>query len=117
MSKPGQPAHFSLADALAKGPPPPGNLAIPVFSHGTLEAELYAPKGSDAQQPHARDEIYVVAQGAATFFDGSQRHSVRAGSFLFVPAGRVHRFESFSDDFLVWVFFYGPPGGEAPPAR
>jgi hypothetical protein len=31
-----------------------------------------------------------------------------------VPAGHVHRFESFSDDFAVWVFFYGPSGGEAP---
>jgi hypothetical protein len=117
MSKLAQAVHFSLADALAKGPPPPGNLAIPVFGHGTLEAELYAPKGSDAQQPHARDEIYVVAQGTAAFFDGSQLQPVQQGSFLFVPAGRVHRFESFSDDFIVWVFFYGPPGGEGTPGR
>ena len=27
-------------------------------------------------------------------------------------AGVVHRFEGFSEDFLVWVFFYGPEGGE-----
>ena len=27
-----------------------------------------------------------------------------------------HRFEEFSDDFLVWVFFYGPEGGEVDPA-
>jgi hypothetical protein len=113
MTTPAPPVHVSLADALAKGPPPPGNLAIPVFGHGSLEAELYAPRGSDPQQPHARDEIYVVAQGTAAFFDGHERHDVQQGSFLFVPAGRVHRFESFSDDFLVWVFFYGPHGGEA----
>jgi len=25
---------------------------------------------------------------------------------LFAQAGVVHRFEDFSDDFLVWVFFY-----------
>jgi len=24
----------------------------------------------------------------------------------------VHRFEEFSNDFAVWVFFYGPEGGE-----
>jgi hypothetical protein len=24
-----------------------------------------------------------------------------------------HRFENFSDDLAVWVFFYGPEGGEA----
>ena len=27
-------------------------------------------------------------------------------------AGVEHRFENFSDDFAVWVFFYGPEGGE-----
>jgi hypothetical protein len=31
---------------------------------------------------------------------------------LFVAAGQTHRFEDFSDDFAVWVFFYGPDGGE-----
>jgi hypothetical protein len=31
---------------------------------------------------------------------------------LFAPAGVVHRFEDFSDDFLVRIFFYGPEGGE-----
>jgi hypothetical protein len=25
----------------------------------------------------------------------------------------VHRFEDFTEDFLVWVFFYGPEGGES----
>jgi hypothetical protein len=31
---------------------------------------------------------------------------------LFVPAGVEHRFEDFSDDFAVWVVFWGPDGGE-----
>jgi GNAT superfamily N-acetyltransferase len=35
---------------------------------------------------------------------------VQAGSFLFVAAGQVHRFEDFSQDFAVWVAFYGPKG-------
>jgi hypothetical protein len=30
-----------------------------------------------------------------------------------VPAGVVHRFEEFSNDVVVWVFFYGPEGGES----
>jgi mannose-6-phosphate isomerase-like protein (cupin superfamily) len=104
--------HISLAGALAQGPPPPGNLAVPIFAHGTLEMELYAPIGRDSQQPHARDEIYVVARGSGYFFDGEARHAVAAGSFLFVPAGQVHRFEDFSSDLVVWVAFYGPEGGE-----
>jgi hypothetical protein len=103
---------LSFAEALAKGPPPPDNLAVPVFAHGTLEVELYSPPGADPQTPHDRDEVYVVARGSATFFDGTKRHAVSPGSFLFVGAGREHRFEEFTTDFAVWVFFYGPVGGE-----
>jgi mannose-6-phosphate isomerase-like protein (cupin superfamily) len=107
-------AHISLADALAKGPPPLGNLAVPIFASGSLEVELYTPHGHDPQQPHQRDEVYVVARGNGLFFDGLTRHPVEAGAFLFVAAGQPHRFEDFSDDFTVWVFFYGPVGGETP---
>jgi mannose-6-phosphate isomerase-like protein (cupin superfamily) len=103
----------SLEAAFARGAPPPGNLAVPVFAHGSLEAELYAPRGVDRQKPHSRDEVYVVASGQGLFFDGDATHAVRAGSFVFVPAGQQHRFEQFTSDFAVWVFFYGPEGGEA----
>jgi mannose-6-phosphate isomerase-like protein (cupin superfamily) len=101
-----------LNRGLELGPPPPGNLAIPLFRHGSLELELYAPVGRDAQRPHARDEVYVVARGRGQFFDGEQRHAVQQGTCIFVAAGRVHRFEDFSADFAVWVAFYGPAGGE-----
>ena len=107
------PVHVSLASALGRGKPPPGNLAVPIFSHGTLVAELYSPAGHDAQQPHPRDEVYVIARGHGLFFDGAERLEVTSGSFIFVPAGRQHRFERFSPDFSVWVFFYGPEGGES----
>ncbi len=106
----------ALADAFALGPPPPGNLAVPVFAHGTLEVELYAPRGTDLQQPHDRDEVYVVARGSAQFWDGRARTRVAAGALLFVAAGQAHRFESMSEDFAVWVLFYGPLGGETPAA-
>ncbi len=105
--------HVNLATALAKGPPPPGNLAAPVFSHGSLAVELYTPVAQDPQKPHTRDEIYFVARGHSFFFDGERRHTVEAGTFLFVPAGHVHRFEDFSLGFVVWVAFYGPEGGES----
>jgi mannose-6-phosphate isomerase-like protein (cupin superfamily) len=104
--------HVSLADALTKGPPPPGNLAVPIFAHGSLVAELYTPVGHDPQKPHTRDEVYFVTRGKGFFFDDEQRHPVEAGAFLFVPAGQTHRFEDFSSDFVVWVMFYGPEGGE-----
>lgn len=105
-------SHVSLADALSMGPPPAGNLAVPIFARGSLAVEMYQPKDSDRQPPHGRDEIYLVARGSSTFFDGTHRYQLSAGSFIFVAAGQPHRFESFSSDFASWVFFYGPVGGE-----
>jgi len=70
-------------------------------------------RGTDPQTPHTRDEVYVVARGEGLFFNGAERRQVQPGSFIFVAAGQEHRFESFSPDFVVWVFFYGPAGGES----
>ena len=72
-------AQVDLAAALKKGPPPAGNLAVPIFAHGTLEVELYTPKGHDPQKPHERDEVYVVARGSGLFFDGTNRRPVEPG--------------------------------------
>src|SRR6185437_1532380 len=102
-----------FSEALTKGPPPAGNLAVPIFSHGSLAVEMYTPVGKDPQKPHTRDEIYFVARGTGSFFDGVQRHAVEPGSFIFVPSGQEHRFEDFSKDFAVWVAFYGTEGGES----
>ena len=85
---------------------------IPVFSHGSLEVEIYKPSKVDLQQPHTRDEVYVVISGVGHFTKGEVRHPFQAGEVLFVPAGTEHRFEDFSEDFATWVFFYGPEGGE-----
>ncbi|WP_372016986.1 cupin domain-containing protein [Pseudoxanthomonas sp. 10H] len=84
-----------------------------VFAHGSLSVEIYRPRGRDLQTPHTRDELYMVISGHGEFVDGGQRHSFEPGQVLFVPAGREHRFENFSDDFATWVVFYGPEGGEA----
>ena len=83
-----------------------------LFTHGTLEIEIYKPEGVDKQQPHTRDELYVIASGHGYFVHEAKRHAVETGEVLFVPAGDVHRFEDFSEDFSTWVFFYGPEGGE-----
>lgn len=105
-------AQMTLDEALRHGPRPAGNLAVPIFRHGSLEVEMYMPAGTDPQSPHERDEVYVVARGVGLFFNGREREEVQPGSFIFVPARQEHRFESFSPDFAVWVFFYGPAGGE-----
>ncbi len=92
---------------------PPGNLAAPVFGHGSMLVEYYAPKEIDHQQPHTRDELYVIIAGSGDFIHGEQRQPFSAGDLLFVPAGAVHRFVNFTADFATWVIFYGPEGGES----
>jgi mannose-6-phosphate isomerase-like protein (cupin superfamily) len=94
-------------------PIPAGQRSAPVLAHGSLLVKFYAPKGVDQQTPHTRDELYVIIQGSGWFVCGDQRYPFGVSDVLFVPAGVVHRFEDFTDDFCVWVVFYGPEGGEA----
>lgn len=103
------PVPVAAAKAL---PRPEGNLATPVLRHGSLLVEYYDPRGHDDQSPHTRDELYVVIAGEGWFVNGVTRHRFAPHDLLFVPAGVEHRFEEFSDDFAVWVVFYGPEGGE-----
>lgn len=102
------------AKLLAQLPGPNGERSVSGFRHGTLEIKLYAPRGHDPQTPHQRDEVYVVVSGEGEFVHEGQRDRFVAGDALFVAAGVEHRFERFTDDFAVWVFFYGPDGGEEP---
>ncbi len=102
----------SVEDALAQLEKVQPQKFVDVLRHGTLEVEIYQPEKTDPQQPHTRDEVYVIIQGEGMFVNGEQRHTFQAGDVLFVPAGVTHRFENFSDDFLTWVIFYGLEGGE-----
>lgn len=114
----GQKAHLHLAGALCKLEQSTGARSVLLFEHGTLQVKMYVPRGAngekiDPQTPHTRDELYVVAQGSGLFFNGETRRRFHPGDLIFAPAGSPHRFEEFSDDFAVWVMFYGPEGGES----
>src|SRR5215467_3868400 len=111
----GAPRRWELERTAALLPPvgtTPRSAAV--YEHGSLLLKLFAPHRTDPQQPHTRDEIYVVAQGKGWFVNGDARHPFGPGDVLFVPAGVVHRFEDFGDDVMLWVVFYGPEGGEKP---
>ena len=87
--------------------------SVELFKHGSLSVKYYQPEKVDAQQPHTRDEVYVIASGKGFFVNSDKRQAFETGEVLFVPAGVVHRFEEISDDFATWVIFYGPEGGES----
>lgn len=74
--------------------------------------EFFKPKIADTQTPHKQDEIYMIIKDDFTFFKNGERINCSKGDILFVPAGMVHRFENFSEDFVTWVIFFGPEGGE-----
>jgi len=90
----------------------PGRLSALLMRHGSMELRWYAPKVTDTQAPHDRDEVYVVVAGRGWFSRGGERVAFRPGDALFVPANQPHRFEDFTPDLALWVIFYGPVGGE-----
>ena len=83
---------------------------LSLFEHGTLSLEIYKPDKIDLQQPHSRDEVYIIVSGTGEFLNDGVRTSFKPGDFLFVPAGITHRFENFTDDFSTWVLFLWPGG-------
>ncbi len=107
------PARLALA-AARTAPTQPGRRSALLLEHGSLEVRYYAPRGTDPQTPHTRDELYVIVSGRGWFVRGNERVPFEPGDALFVTAGVDHRFEDFSEDFGTWVIFYGPEGGERP---
>lgn len=95
---------------------PQGAPFVQMLRHGSLSVELYRPQGQDLQTPHTQDELYVVVAGRGEFFCDGQTCEFGPGDCLFVPAGAEHRFSRFDADFITWVIFYGPTGGEANPS-
>ena len=108
----------SIRQALARLPAaatatyPSGSPFFSMMAGGTMSVEVFAPKGVDLQQPHKQDELCFVHSGTAQIIINEQRFDAAAGDSFFVAAGVIHRFENFSRDFVTWVVFYGPQGGE-----
>ncbi len=84
-----------------------------LLENGSMELGYYKPSGTDEQEPHDQDEIYIVQTGSGNFICGEKTIAFAPGDALFVAAGVPHRFVDFSADFAAWVVFYGPKGGES----
>jgi len=109
--RPPPPVRATPAEARA-APLPPGRRSALLMAHGSMRLRYYAPKGEDAQTPHAQDEVYVVIAGRGRFEVDGRTCAFGPNDVLFAPADAAHRFVDFSDDFATWVVFYGPEGGE-----
>lgn len=103
---------FEPADIAEKIPGPDGEPFAMALQRGQLYVELYRPQQVDRQQPHSRDECYIVVEGEGRFQMGGETVPFKPGDFLFVPAGVEHRFLDFGESMATWVIFYGPEGGE-----
>jgi mannose-6-phosphate isomerase-like protein (cupin superfamily) len=73
--------RVTMEEGLGRLPAADDKRFATVFAHGTLVVEVYAPRGTDAQQPHARDEVYVVARGWGEFVAGGERTEFGVGDF------------------------------------
>lgn len=105
-------------EAMAKHiPDEAGNRFHVALERGQLQVELYIPEKEDLQQPHSRDECYVVIRGSGRFQMGEEEVPFKAGDFFFVPAGMPHRFLDFGEKLEAWVIFLGPEGGEFSESR
>ena len=78
------------------------------FIDGDLEVRFTPGPTKGPQTPHERDELYFVAAGSGLFRAGDMVTAVGTGDLLFAAAHVVHGFEDFTDDFAVWIIFYGP---------
>ena len=113
---------ITLQEALGRLPAAPtaqypeGAPSVTLFAHGSLLLKVFTPStnrdGVDRQLPHDQDELYLVQRGSATMVIGAQSFPAALGDAFFVPAGAQHRFDDVSKDFVTWVVFYGPQGGE-----
>jgi quercetin dioxygenase-like cupin family protein len=104
---------FRLAEALAPLPLPAtekwpeGEPYQCLINQPGAQALIFAPRGTDHQTPHNRDEAYVAVAGTATIEIDGKPHPMAAGDMAWVPKHVPHRFVDISDDFVTWVLFFG----------
>jgi mannose-6-phosphate isomerase-like protein (cupin superfamily) len=99
------PAPVSLAQALAL-PRTPGR-SSEILIDGDMEIRFAAKPRSGPQEPHLRDEFYVIARGHGRYRYEGKLSEVGAGDMCFAAAHAPHGFEDITEDFCVWVMFYG----------
>jgi mannose-6-phosphate isomerase-like protein (cupin superfamily) len=96
-----------LLDAARHLPWKPGRSAE-AFVDGEMEIRFTPRPTKGMQTPHDRDEFYIVASGSGRYRAEDVVTEVGTGDLLFAAAHAAHGFEDYSDDFAIWIVFYGP---------
>ena len=97
-----------IEDAALFTPPDKGpshwaeRFRVPDLSVGTYSIPA---GGTDDQEPHDEDEIYVVIGGRAILTSDSATAAVQAGSVVYVPAGENHAFTQITENLTLLVIF------------
>jgi mannose-6-phosphate isomerase-like protein (cupin superfamily) len=105
MDRTPPPVTLAAARALK---PPEGSRAAEVYRDDAVWIRFAARPTSGSQMPHNRDEFYIVASGTARYRWDSGETTISPGDLMFAAAHSPHGYDQFSDDFSVWVVFYGP---------
>ena len=88
------------------------------FRNSSLSMGIYnlPAGGTDPQQPHTEDEVYVVVSGAALIRVEEEDRAVSTGSIVFVAAGQQHYFRDIRETLSLLVFFAPAEGTQERPA-
>lgn len=66
-------------------------------AHALLEMTVQPGSGTPPHIHHAEDEMFYVLEGDLSFWCGDTKTAARAGSFVAIPRGTVHRWANESD--------------------
>ena len=97
---------FDLAD-LASEREEQGKSYLEFLRVPDLSAGLYVlpAGGSDPQQPHTEDEVYLVMRGKGQIEVAGESRAVREGTVVFVPARTPHHFHDIEEELAILVVF------------
>ena len=102
-----------IGEALAPLPMPPtakwpdGEPYQCLLNEPGAQILVFAPRKTDHQTPHDRNEAYVAVSGSATLEIKGVAYPIEAGDVAWIPKNIPHRFTDISDDFVTWVMFFG----------
>ncbi len=78
-----------------------------------MEASVPAGAGPPPHIHTNAEEVFYVLEGELEFLDGDETFVARAGSFVFVPRGTLHRFRNVGYGHARMIVLYTPAGFES----